>query len=100
MLRQIILPIIAALLLTACADFPDLDAAIAQRGVVAGFPTLIPIDPLLLSADIDSLDANAQAELLAERVRQLNIRANALRRPVIDPNSRRKMAAAVRRLNS
>ncbi len=100
MLRQIILPIIATLPLLGCADFPDLDAAIAQRGVVAGFPTLIPIDPVLLSVEIDSLDATQQAKLLAERVRQLNIRALALRRSVIHAKTRRNMAAVVQRHNS
>lgn len=98
--RAIFAILVGLPLLAGCVEFPDLDAAIAQRGPVGGFPELIPIDPLLLEAEIDTLDAQAQAELLVARVSQLRARARALQRPVIDRATRAKMAAAVRRIGS
>ncbi len=91
--------LLTALPLMGCADFPDLDAAIAQRGIVPGFPELIPIDAVLLATEIDSLNAAEQTRILTARVSQLKVRAAALRRPVVDPKTSRKMAAVLQRHN-
>ncbi len=84
-------------ILAGCAEFPDLDATIADQGTVAGFPTLVPIDPILFAASFDLQNLESQATALAARVRQLKVRAQAMQRPVIDRRTRTQMAAALRR---
>ena len=97
MQRVLIFAIFGLPALAACSDFPDLDLALADFGQVAGFPVLIPIDPLLLTAANDAVDTEAQARIFAARVSQLRARARALQRPVIDRRTRRLMAAALQR---
>ncbi|MEE9388831.1 MAG: hypothetical protein V3U96_09475 [Paracoccaceae bacterium] len=97
--RVLIAFLVFAPVLTACADFPDLQLPSATASGQRGFPSLIAIDPTLLTARSDSQDAQLQAQHLAARVARLNARGRALRKPVIDRATRQRLAAAVRRHN-
>lgn len=79
--------------LSACAQFPDVDAALAENNPDPEIPVLLPFedllasdDPRLTKTDDDSLRARAEA---------LRTRAGALRRPVIDRPTRTRMEAGV-----
>jgi len=80
-----------------CAQFPELDAAVSASANDAGFPTLVPLDTLLARADAPMADAVAVAGNLAARTAALRARAARLKRPVVDPQTRARMDAAVRR---
>ena len=81
--------------LLACTQFPDLDVTLTEFGPNTGFPTLIPIDPLLLSAANDTKDTEEQNRIFAARVALLRARARAMQRPIIDQRTRRSLAAAL-----
>ncbi len=84
-------------LLAACTDFPDLDRVISEDSRRADFPSLIAIDPLLMTAQSDSERADTIAKSLIARAANLKRRARALRGPVIERRIRVKMINAMRR---
>lgn len=81
--------IILGFVVTACAEFPQVDAVLTQGGPVAEYPTLVPFEQLLTSPAPRL--AETDDETLRTRGAALDARADALRRPVIDPQTRDRM---------
>jgi len=87
--------------LSACADFPQLDSAVSADARNAPYPTMQPIDDLLgISIDADTDELDAATKSLRARATALKRRAAALRRPVISAALKRRMAQAVERHNT
>jgi hypothetical protein len=82
-----------ALVVTACAEFPEVDAALSRGDPQAGYPDLLPLEALL-SADDPRISETDDRALLG-RAAALRARANALRRPVIDRQTRSRMEDGV-----
>jgi len=87
---------IAAILLAGCSDFPELDAAITPAARKADYPTLVPIDQLLASAQVVQI-TDETATNLQGRISRLKSRAARLRGPVIDSTTRARLRAAIAR---
>lgn len=81
--------IILGFLVTACAEFPDVDAALAADGPPSAYPDLLPFEQLLTAPEPRLADADADA--LIARASDLRNRANDLRGPVIEPDARDRM---------
>lgn len=99
--RCALVPALLLALLAGCADLPDFDAAGgggATGRPAAGYPRILPLEALLARAGGAAVDARLQASVSA-RAAGLRARAAALRRPVIEPETRARMAAASRRLH-
>ncbi len=79
--------------LAACAEFPEVDAALAAGEASAEYPALLPFEQLL-DAEEPRLTEEDDDVLLA-RAAALRGRADALRRPVIDRNTRFRMDRGV-----
>ncbi len=84
-------------LLAACADFPDLETAISDRGRAGAYPRLIQVDGLPHANTADTERMNDIAKSLSARAQRLQRRARALRGPIVDQRTRAKMAAALAR---
>lgn len=77
-----------------CASFPDLDhIEVAGAGAT---PQLMPVDRLLAQADTPARASAAQADGLAARAARLKQRAALMRGPILDPETRARLAAAIR----
>jgi len=85
--------IIPIAMLSACTEFPEVDTALAKGDPKAEFPALLPFEQLL-SADDPRLTETDDEALLA-RAADLKARADALRRPVIDEQTRERMEDGV-----
>ena len=97
-MRSFLVISLAALgLLAACADFPDLDSAISQRGRNSPYPSLIQIDGIHRPGASELERIETIAKTMVARANGLRQRASALRGPIIDAQTRRKMAAALAR---
>lgn len=97
-MRTAIILLCFGLGLTGCADFPELDGAISDKGRAAGYPSLLPVGQLMAHTDAPTrLDAQTGAQLAA-RAAALRKRADTLRRiRIIDAAARSRMAAALAR---
>ncbi|MCK0149768.1 hypothetical protein MWU54_07025 [Marivita sp. S6314] len=87
------LGIIVGLGLSACAQFPEVDAALNADNPNPDYPKLVPFEELLTADDprISETDDDA----LRARAEDLRRRANGLRPPVIDRDTRDRMDAGV-----
>lgn len=85
--------IIVGMTLAACAEFPEVDAALASGTPSRDYPALLPFEDLL-AADTPRLDDTTDDALLA-RAAALRNRAAAIRGPVIDSQTRRRMEDGV-----
>ena len=74
---------------TARAEFPHVDAALAADGPPSAYPDLLPFEHLLSAPEPRLADADADA--LIARASDLRNRANDLRGPVIEPDARDRM---------
>lgn len=81
--------IILGLLLTACADFPEVDAALEGGDPNGEYPALLPFEQLV--SDQDAALSDTDGDLLLTRAADLRNRADGLRSPVIDPDTRDRM---------
>lgn len=81
--------------LSGCVDVPELDKEIAPDLRGAGYPALVPIEAALAEGANPAQSAeDIDAELAARRA-GLERRANALRNPVLDENSRQRLQETV-----
>ena len=85
--------IILGVLMSACAEFPEVDAALQSGEPLTDYPTLLPFEQL--AGDQQTVLTDADDDLLLARAADLRNRANGLRGPVIDPNTRDRMNAGV-----
>lgn len=81
--------IILGFLVTACAEFPEVDAALAASDPAADYPTLLPFEELV--PDQDTVLTETDGDILLARAADLRNRADGLRGPVIDPGTRDRM---------
>ncbi len=83
----------AVLALAACAQFPQVDA-LPALGPDAAPPALLPLDGLLAQAEGPAVAEAAGAALLA-RAERLKARARLMRGPVLEPETRARLATAI-----
>ena len=81
--------LILGFLVTACAEFPEVDAALKAGDPVADYPALLPFEELL--PDQDTGLTETDDDILLARAADLRNRANGLRSPVIDSDTRDRM---------
>ena len=81
--------IILGVALTACAEFPEVDAALASDRASAEYPDLLPFEQLLDAREPRLTDSDDEA--LRARAAGLRNRADGLRGPVIEPQTRDRM---------
>lgn len=83
--------------LTACADFPDLDAAISDDARNADYPALVPAEGILARGEAGTLTESSGPALQA-RAANLRARAALLRGIAIDEETRLRLAVRLKRL--
>jgi hypothetical protein len=89
--------LLALCLVAGCGPgLPDLDRAMTPEGRAMGYPALLPVGPLLAAAEGGTLEPEL-AQAVAGRAEALRRRARALQGPVIEPPTRRRLAAALAR---
>lgn len=87
--------LIPFLALTACAQFPALEASISPSAQDADYPDLVQWEPLLAAA-VGTPQRNANIEqALDRRAAALRSRAAQLRGPVVDRATRARMRRGV-----
>ncbi len=81
--------IIVNFLLIACAEFPEVDAALGADDPDAEYPALLPFEQLV--SEEDAALEQSDADSLLARASDLRNRADGLRGPVIDRDTRDRM---------
>jgi len=87
----LIAPLALAALVQGCIQAPELDDALTEDAHDADYPILQPLRPEDFAGPTP---AEAQADIQApldSRVSSLQTRANALRRPVVDDATRKRL---------
>lgn len=87
--------VISALLVSACARFPELDATVNTSAENADFPALIPIDDILAQPNNAAASGENPSADIAARVARLRARAARLRGSIVDPATRTRMQSGV-----
>ena len=87
--------IILGLSVTACAEFPEVDAALEAGNRDDSYPALVSFDDFLEPQEPRLNDSSD--DVLLARAGALRARANALRRPVIDRATRARINQGVTR---
>ena len=91
-MRLLLLPLCAAL--AACTPFPELEGAQTPGVAEAPWPDLLPLGPLLAEAAPPRATPEQQ-EGLETRASALRARAAGLQGPVVDAQTRARVAAGV-----
>ena len=86
--------LVGCVFLSACATFPELDGTVPGHLEDAGFPKLIPVEPLLSAAATAQISDETETAIKA-RVARLRTRAVRLRGTVVDRGTRARMRAGV-----
>ncbi|MCR9107846.1 hypothetical protein [Marivita sp. XM-24bin2] len=81
--------LIPGFLLAACTEFPEVDAVLATGERQAEYPALLPFEDLVAQQDSELTEVDD--DVLIRRAENLRNRANGLREPVIDPDTRDRM---------
>ncbi|WP_089904779.1 hypothetical protein [Loktanella fryxellensis] len=84
-----------ALILSGCAEVPDLDGRISAAAAAAPYPTLQPLAPMLVQAAAPARVTPATTAAVDGDAAALRARAAALRGPVVDADTRARMAGGV-----
>lgn len=95
--KTLITLILTTSLLAGCGDFPDLNDSVSRTARNSPYPDIINLDGMLTDAFAGQDAALAASDSLAARAARLRARAAKLRRTVIDPRTKRRMKAALRR---
>lgn len=95
MQRILILFFCLACFLGACANIPELDGKISDSARKLGYPDLIQLDGVEASANEGFDTTQATAKSMKQRLKDLRKRARALRKPVVDRSTRRRMETAL-----
>ncbi len=82
--------------MTACTQFPELDALIGDDIKGTPYPKLVPIEPILNLPEGQSINRVAIENTLTTRVADLKARGAALRGDVIDRKTRQRIAQGVK----
>lgn len=87
---------IAMIALSACTQFPELDATIPPQAQAADFPALVPLEPLLASRSAIVGNPAEVSQSLTGRVNALKSRARALQqRAIVDRPTRARLQQAM-----
>lgn len=89
---------LALLILSACTQFPELDARVGPDATRGPYPDLVPVAPLVARADGLEASPTTSPEALANvdaRIARLKARAAGLRGPVIPAPVRTRMLRGV-----
>lgn len=87
---------LSALALTACTQFPDLEATQTQAIDRADYPALVPIEPILARADGPPPDPTADMARLNARLTNLRARAGRIRGAVLSGAERLRLENGLR----
>ncbi len=87
--------LVLGLALTACSQFPELDATVPADGKDVDYPQLVPLEPLLARAETDISDTDQTEATVSARVAALRARASRLRGTVIDAETRARMQRGI-----
>ncbi|MEH6646519.1 hypothetical protein [Sulfitobacter sp.] len=79
-------------LLGACTQFPALDRTITPALDAAGYPALVPLDPVLASAKATGVEPVQATAAIDARVAALKSRATGLRGSVLSGAERQRLA--------
>lgn len=80
---------------TACSQFPELDASVSEETRDAPYPELVPLEGLQARISDTSITPEMRGGIEG-RVARLRARAARLKRTVIDTDTRARMRAGVR----
>lgn len=83
------------LILSACIDVPELDRAVPDWVEAAPYPPLVSLDGLQSGQPLPQDEATAAQDALQARADRLKRRAAALNTPVVDDETRSRMADGV-----
>lgn len=83
--------LLSVLVMTACAEFPDLDAQVSETARNSGYPDLIELQGVNAAANEGLEETEASAQDLAQRAKALRKRAKELRKPVLDRRSKLRL---------
>ena len=89
-------PLLLALGVSACTQFPQLDRTITPELENSEFPALVPIEPLLATASTGRVDPVATQAELQGRLSRLRARAAGLRGSVLTGRERQRLAQGFR----
>lgn len=90
-LRPLLVLVGLTLGLAACNDWPEIEVPGSAQSQAASWPRLLPLAPILTRADATVPDEGPSAA----RIASLEARAGVIRRPVIDPQTRKDMEVGV-----
>ena len=94
-----IVTLILAVSLSACTQFPQLDAAVSDRARSADYPSLIPAERIAAKRDSGGRLQEGDGEALLARADRLHERGRILRGlPVVDEAARLRFASVLKRL--
>ncbi|MDA5094736.1 hypothetical protein O2N63_11640 [Aliiroseovarius sp. KMU-50] len=82
--------------IAACSSPPNVGTDLSEAAKRADYPTIQPLDALLASQPA-AIDIPSLTGSLEGRARALRARANALRTPIVDSDTRARMLAALAR---
>lgn len=86
--------LVVGLGLSACAEFPELDAALSDEARAAPYPTLLPVEDLNARVGEPRIAPDA-ADAIEARVARLKARAARLRNTVLDSPTRARLQAGI-----
>ena len=87
-----------AVFLSACTQFPELDAVVSEQAKRADYLDLVPAEQLLVHSNLGKLSENTGEELQA-RAKRLQARARILRQiTAVNEETRLRIATQLRRL--
>lgn len=94
--RRVRAALLAALVMgmSACTQFPELDARLTEADLQAKPPSLVPAERILAGTDTQAIGPDTQSSL-EDRVAALQNRAEALRGTALEPDTRARMQAGV-----
>ncbi|WP_343079682.1 hypothetical protein [Ostreiculturibacter nitratireducens] len=81
--------------LSGCAQFPEVEAAMSPEAARADYPALMPIDDVLARAAEDGIAGPDLEASLQERAARLRARAAALRAPVVDAETGARLRSGI-----
>jgi hypothetical protein len=90
-----LITLVLPLALLGCTLFPELDSAVSASGQDADYPTLVPVQSLLVQSRTTVPTAEQTVAGLNARVQALQNRAAHLRGSVVDANTRNRMRNGV-----
>lgn len=87
---------VPALALTACTQFPELDATQTPALEAAQYPDLVPIEPILANAPAPPPDPTEDMAILNTRLAALRARADRMRGAVLNGAEKQRLLQGLR----